>query len=149
MTDDALPLELAAPKRERARQGPARSAVERSLRSWAKAGHLVGDAFAAARRVLRDSADAVDAAHGALTPPRCSVCGSLVKDAYTGSPGGLAYANNLHAALVAAAAPATDGGPDPYSGETDDDDLAAAVASALSGGAPAAPPPDAAELVVD
>jgi hypothetical protein len=141
MTDDALPLELSAPRRARARAGAARSALEKTLRAWGDVGHLVGAGAAAARRVLRDSADAVDAAHGALEPPRCRACGAIVPDAYSGSPGGLAYANNIHAALLAAATPTTDGGPDPYAGGTDDDDLAAAVAAALAG-TPAPAPGD-------
>lgn len=133
MSDDLLPLELPATPRKR--RGPAAAAVEATLKAWRAAGHLVGPEHAARRRVLRDSADAVDAAaatmHGA---PRCPTCRTVVTTAYSGSPGALAYANNIHAGLLSQLHPDGAAGPvDPYSGESDDDDLAAAVAAALGG----------------
>lgn len=141
MDDDTLPLDLVAPKRVRPRTGAARAALERTLRAWSESGHLIGAASTSARRVLRDGADAVDAAHGALERPACQVCGALVKDAYRGSPGGLAYANNLYAQLLTGATPAHDGAPtDPYAEVPDDADITAAIAAALT---PRQPDPEA------
>lgn len=143
MSQDQLPLPPAkAPKR---RTGAARAAVESALKAWREAGHLTTPADAARRRVLRDSADAVDAASATMHGrARCKVCGSADNDGYAGSPGGLAYANNIHAQLLASVQPAaapTDA--DPYSGGPDADDfdtLAAAwLASPAPGDAPADP----------
>ncbi len=148
-TDDALPFEMPTAKPERRRRGPARAAVEHTLRAWAADEHLVGQAHAAERRVLRDSADAVDAAAGALEPPRCSACGAIVPDAYRGAPTQLSYANNIHAALLAAARPEHEGGRDPYGAAGSDDELDRAMAAALSEGPPPAAPGDPAGLDVD
>lgn len=133
MTDDLLPLDL--PAAPRPKRGPARAAVEAALKAWRAAGHLKGPEDAARRRVLRDSADAVDAAaatmHGS---PRCPTCRTVVTTAYAGSPGALAYANNIHAGLLAQLHPDGTAGPvDPYGSGEGDDDLAAAVAAALGG----------------
>jgi hypothetical protein len=150
MAPDALPFEdddTASTRRRRT--GPARAAVERSLTAWRKAGHMVGPEWAAAVRVLKDSADAVDAAARALDPPRCPSCRSLVPDAHQGSPYTLANANNVHAQLVAAAQPKDTDGDDDTFGDADDDALARAVAAAFGDGAPAAPPGDAAGHDVD
>jgi hypothetical protein len=136
MADDLLPLDMGkAPKRK---SGPARAAVEAALKAWREAGHLIGPADAARRRVLRDSADAVDAASSTMHGrARCKVCGSADNDGYAGSPGGLAYANNIHAQLLASVQPAaapTDA--DPYSGGTDADDFDTLAAAWLSSPSP-------------
>lgn len=141
---DALPINVPPPPKRRT--GPARAAVEATLKAWRSAGHLTEAAHAATRRVLRDSADAVDAAHLALEPPRCQSCGARVRDAVTASPGTLSFANNIHAQLLASLSPSAVAGPDPYADGTSDDDLAAAVAAALQGGAPDTAPGDAADV---
>lgn len=132
MTHDML-WQDSAP-RGPARHGPARAAVESSLKAWRRLGFLLGPEDAARRRVIRDSADAVDAAHGALEEPRCQACGTPVKDAYRGSPHTLAYANSIHAQLLATVQPASGAAADPYTEDNADDELAAAIAAALSAG---------------
>lgn len=50
----------------RKRQGPRRSALERTLRAWKRDDVLAGDTYAAERSALRALADAADAADRAL-----------------------------------------------------------------------------------
>lgn len=73
---------------QRRRRGACEALLQRTMRAWSKAGHLVGDEHASARGVLRDAARAVDQARddmhaGEGTAYSFARCNELYRQALT------------------------------------------------------------------